>query len=216
MPQSAYNLHNMATLEYASQLINYPFPFIKTRQLRQLFNIHSKRTLQNVIKNLLKHKLLIQLEKGKYLIAAQENNITTFDIAYFVYSPSYISLETALNYYGILPQFPFSITSVTTRKTKEKEILEFSFEYHHISVDLFAGYEKHNYHLIATKEKALFDYLYFVLKGIKTKNYLDELDITDISERKFRQYIKELLIDLANPMLELFNEIKKNAKFTAN
>ncbi|MFW5702849.1 MAG: type IV toxin-antitoxin system AbiEi family antitoxin domain-containing protein, partial [Candidatus Dojkabacteria bacterium] len=61
-------------------------------------------------------KVLIQLEKGKYQIAGRSPS--DFAIAQFLYSPSYISFETALNYHGILPQFPHEITSATMRRKK--------------------------------------------------------------------------------------------------
>ena len=43
-------------------------------------------------------------------------------IANLVHSPSYISLETALAYYGILPEGVFMTTSVTTNRPLNREI----------------------------------------------------------------------------------------------
>src|SRR5579864_6761878 len=41
-----------------------------------------------------------------------------FLIANRIYSPSYVSLESALSYYGLIPEGVLSITSVSTRKTE--------------------------------------------------------------------------------------------------
>ena len=38
-------------------------------------------------------------------------------VANKIYSPSYISLETALSYYGLIPESVYALTSVSTRKT---------------------------------------------------------------------------------------------------
>lgn len=97
--------------------------------------------------------------------------LTDFDIdslvlANFIYTPSCISLETALNYYSIIPDIPFVVTSVTINKTKNFRTKNYgTFFYAHLKPELFFGFQsvlvKKNYsYNIAWPEKALFDYLY--------------------------------------------------------
>jgi predicted transcriptional regulator of viral defense system len=86
-------------------------------------------------------------------------------IANKIYNPSYISLETALNYYNIIPEGVFTITSVSTLKTTEFHTSSGVFKYRNIKKKLFLGYTilkkwEHEI-LIATPEKAILDYLYF-------------------------------------------------------
>lgn len=90
---------------------------------------------------------------------------TAWFIANRIYQPSYISLETALSHYGLIPEGVFSITSVTTNKTRAIETPKGNYQYRTLKPSLFFGYSvlrKNKYPiLLADVEKALLDYLYF-------------------------------------------------------
>ena len=103
--------------------------------------------------------------------------------------PSYVSLESALNFYGILNQFPYVITSVTPKKTKKLEKEGKNFEYVHFNPQNFYGYVKQGKFLIATKEKALFDIIYLISKGLRRIS-LDELDLTGVDKKIVAGYIR--------------------------
>jgi predicted transcriptional regulator of viral defense system len=145
------------------------------------------RTLENIIKSLLNTEIFMSLEKGKYLLTSSQPS--DFEIANFLYSPSYISLETGLNHYGILSQFPMEITSVTTAKKSTKLILGKAYIYSKINTRLFTGYYKEENYLIAYPEKALFDYLYMITRALKTVSYLDEMDFSRIDKNKLKNYL---------------------------
>lgn len=87
-----------------------------------------------------------------------------FFIANKIYSPSYISLESALSYYGFIPEATIQITSVSTRKTNLFDTVFGVFSYKSIKSDLYFGYEilENDWRnaLIATPEKSILDYLY--------------------------------------------------------
>lgn len=87
-----------------------------------------------------------------------------FFIANKIYSPSYISLESALSYYGFIPEATIQITSVSTRKTNLFDTVFGIFSYKTIKSDLYFGYEilenDGKNALIATPEKSILDYLY--------------------------------------------------------
>lgn len=81
-----------------------------------------------------------------------------------LYRPSYVSLESALSRYNIIPEGVFRITSCTTRKTNSFNTPAGDFSYRHLKRSLFFGYylEKwgdHRY-AFAEPEKTLIDYLY--------------------------------------------------------
>src|SRR3990167_8806067 len=82
----------------------------------RLFNIHNKQTLYKILQRLEKKKIITQLIKGKYLFLLSSKAPHDFTIANFIYQPSYVSLESALSLYGIITSFPYTITSVTTKK----------------------------------------------------------------------------------------------------
>lgn len=85
-------------------------------------------------------------------------------IASRIYKPSYIGLESALSYYGLIPEAVFRISSVTTRKTKTFKTSLAQFSYRYIHKRLFWGYSLKNIgthtFFISDQEKTILDYLY--------------------------------------------------------
>lgn len=114
----------------------------------------------------------------------------------YIYFPSYISLESALNYYGLIPDIPFSVTAVTNKKTSSFSNKHYGlFIYRHIKPELFFGYQEIKVgnwsYLIACPEKAFFDFLYLNYHRINPQNFIKEfrLDmIKDFNWRKFKKY----------------------------
>jgi len=103
--------------------------------------------------------------KGYYIFSdIKLDEIALFAIANRIYSPSYISLESALRYYNVIPEGVFSITSVSTRNSYEFSTSIAKFKYRKENPVLFFGYhiiQKDNYKVkIATLEKTLLDYFY--------------------------------------------------------
>ena len=81
-----------------------------------------------------------------------------------IYSPSYISFETALSHYNLLPEGVYTIISASTLKTAVFKTEQGNFSYRHLKPSLFFGYhliETGNHKIkIADLEKALLDYFY--------------------------------------------------------
>jgi predicted transcriptional regulator of viral defense system len=92
------------------------------------------------------------------------NEEFSFLIANSIYSPSYISFESALSYYQLIPESVFTITSATSIKTNEFKTGLGNYNYRHIKPSLFLGYkliESGNHRVkIAEPGKAILDYLY--------------------------------------------------------
>lgn len=86
-------------------------------------------------------------------------------VAQKMYTPSYISLHTALAYYGIIPEAVTQITSVTSNRTAHYNNAFGEYTYQTVKPQLFFGYEPvvlpqgYSY-LLALPEKALLDLLY--------------------------------------------------------
>lgn len=112
----------------------------------------------------------------------------TYLLANKIYIPSYISFETALSYYSIIPEVVYTITCATTKITREFDNDDITFAYYKIKMQAFAGYLKKEDYLIADPEKALTDYLYFVALGKKTLN--DRLDTRGLNKSKILKYAK--------------------------
>lgn len=155
---------------------------------KKLFFIEKDNTAYKIIERLTKKGIFQRLTKKRYrfsLLPADD-----FNVANFLCSPSYVSLESALSFYGIIAQFPYKITSVTLKKTKTFIALEKDFSYSHIQNELFFGYEEKDDFLIALPEKALFDFLYFSAKGLKNFEK-DEFDFRRINKKLLSGFIKK-------------------------
>jgi len=95
-------------------------------------------------------------------LALNENVL--FEIANRIYKPSYISLETALSYYDLIPESAYGITSVSTRRTYKFITSIAECNYKTIRPILYSGYFFQSYNKkafkIAQPEKAILDYFY--------------------------------------------------------
>ncbi|MBL7159871.1 hypothetical protein ISS85_05310 [Candidatus Microgenomates bacterium] len=166
-------------------IYNSDLVFFTNSTLQTLFGIKKKNTLLAVLRDLVESGILGKLEKGKYFLL--DADLDDFSLANFLHKPSFISLETALNFYGILSQFPYETTSVTLKKKKEKIINEKVFVYLHIKPSLYWGYQKKKEFLIAEPEKAVLDQIYFTSCGWRRIN-LEELNFERLNKKKLFFY----------------------------
>lgn len=86
-------------------------------------------------------------------------------VANRIYSPSYVSLQSALSFYGVIPEEVIQLTSVTTLKTASFDNAFGVFHYQNVKESLYFGYDIKMMEggrgvLIATPEKAILDLLY--------------------------------------------------------
>lgn len=153
----------------------------------RLLKIHNRNTLYKIIQRLTKEKIIQKLVKGKYSFLFGKTN--DFETANFLYQPSYISLESALSFHGIITGFPYQITSATPKKTKKIEIERKEYTYTQISQDLFWGYEKRENFLVADKEKSLLDFLYLSFKGLRIFDP-DDFEFSQIDKKKIKDYFQ--------------------------
>ncbi len=134
--------------------------------------------------------LFLKVRNGLYALRIDQPRDEA--IANRLYAPSYISFEYALSHYGIIPEFAYTITSVTTRITREFVVNNKSFTYSHIKKPAYRGYRTEKIGdmtvLMAEPEKALADYLYFVSLNRKTLN--ERLNVRDIKKKSVIEYAK--------------------------
>lgn len=155
----------------------------------KLFNIDNQQTLYKKIGRLEKAQIVQKLIKGKYRFLFQPVN--DYVIANFLYQPSYVSLESALSFHGIITGFPYQITSISVKPTRLIEVAGKEFRYSQIENSLFWGYEKKEDFLLAEKEKALLDYTYLGIKGLRNLSF-DEMDLSEINKDKLIGYARKI------------------------
>jgi predicted transcriptional regulator of viral defense system len=108
---------------------------------------------------------------GRYYIFSDRSvdEELLFMAANLIYPPSYISLESALSAYGIIPESVFGVTSVSSRKTNQFESDWGTLRYRTVKPALMFGYavienSAHSKYKLAHLEKAILDYLYLNAK----------------------------------------------------
>lgn len=107
----------------------------------------------NLIKSLKLKRIITKIRQGLYAITGTDEMLIANRMSW----PSYISLWTALNYYGLTEQVPKKIFSITTRYIKNKG----SFQFITVKTNRFFGYTKVGEITIAEPEKAVIDSLLF-------------------------------------------------------
>lgn len=181
-------METYSTLEITRLLKERNISLFTLDDFGRIFRIQNQNTMYKKIQRLEKKKIIQKLQKGKYLFLLNSTN--DFHLANFMRQPSYVSLESALSFYGIISGFPYRISSITPKKSRTITVGQKEFAYSHIRSDLFWGYEKKEDFLIADREKGLLDYIYFYLKGLRTIDWKD-LDSKGINTAKLLLYGKK-------------------------
>jgi predicted transcriptional regulator of viral defense system len=193
--------------------LNFPdYPFDYNYLIDKLKNYNFPR---NKIQRLIKNGEIIRIKKGLYIRSNNhENYIDKKIIANLIYGPSYISLEYALSYWGLIPERVEEVTSINNKRNKKFKtpLGVFSYRYlptnkFNIGVDLIQANEL--YFFIATKEKALCDKLYFSSKLANQQEliiYLEDdlrIDMYELEELN-KQLLLELKERYKKPTISLF------------
>ena len=172
-------------------------------EFRRLFRV-TLRATQEFIKDH-NQDLFIKLRNGLYALRSDPPN--ELEIANRIYGPSYISLEYALAYYRFIPETVYTITSATTKITRKFTVQGKSYEYSRIKKRAYTGYrlikEGQAKILMATPEKALVDYCYFI--DLKLKSLNDRLRVSKVNAKEALRYARlfdrESLVKLVRELL---------------
>lgn len=151
-------------------------------------------------------------------INLDETSLAT--IATTVYNPSYISMESALRYYDLIPEGVFMETCISTKKTQKLKTWLGVFRYQHLHPRLFWWYKLAKNtrwwaYKIAEAEKCICDFLY-LKPQYKTKEDFEWLRIEKwqrdevINEEKLLQYAtlfgQKRLVQTINNLISYFHQ----------
>ena len=126
-----------------------------------------------------------QLRRGLYALAPPYQKVKPhpFLIANRMQRASYISNQTALAFYGLIPDTVYITSSVTVGRPERLETPLGVFEFRHIKSELLRGYRMtdlgNQQALVATPEKALLDLVY-LQPGGGTSEFLRELRLQNM------------------------------------
>ncbi|KKP67585.1 MAG: hypothetical protein UR66_C0013G0028 [Candidatus Moranbacteria bacterium GW2011_GWE1_35_17] len=153
-------------------------PYLSKTALVNAFN-KNPNTLRNSIVYWKKIGSLIPVKRGFFVFKDyldRRDNALYYSrfIATKMIEPSYLSKEFILQEYGMFAEAVFAYSAVTTKKTQTITNQFGVFNYQSIKPELFCGYTEKTYGNtawnIATKAKALFDFLYFNKNKFKQIN----------------------------------------------
>lgn len=128
-----------------------------------------------------------QIRRGLYAIAPpyQKKHPHPFLVANHLQSASYVSLQSALSFYGLIPEVVNITTSVSTGRPERLETPLGPYEFRHIKTALFFGYRMtelgEQSAFVASPEKALLDLIYLQAGG-GAMPYLGELRLQNLDQ----------------------------------
>ncbi len=174
------------------------------------------RKPRDVVTRLLKQGAILRVKKGLYVFAEvyRKGILCKESLANLIYGPSYISLEYALYYYGLIPERVEQVTSMTVLKSKTFTTPLGVFAYVHLNPKKVAvgitqvKIDLRHQVLMATPEKALADRLSF------HKNLMTSQDVLRFICEGLR-IEEEALSKLSLSLLDDIREIYKNPAVTA-
>ena len=157
----------MIYIELSSVLRSHKMYLFTLADIKNLFPGQRVKTIKNNFIRWLSKGYFVRLKRDLYEFVEQggELKIPDLYVANRLYEPSYVSLETALSIYSIIPDIAAAVTSVTSRPTRTFKNKYGSFFYRTCQKKTFTGYRVMLYEgfkvSIADKAKALVDFLYY-------------------------------------------------------
>ena len=149
---------------------------------------------------------LVQLRRGVYTIARPYRKIEPhpFLVANSLRRNSYVSLQSALAFHGLIPEYVPVCTSVSTGRSEQLETALGTFSYRRIKADYLIGFGQqevapNQLAFVAVAEKALLDLVYLT-PGADTDSYLRELRLQHI-ETINGEKLEELADRMGKPKL---------------
>ncbi len=147
--------------------------YLQFREAMKPFTLFSLNDIRRVDSSFYRARLnewqdkgyIRKILRGYYMFTdTQLSETVLFEIANRIYNPSYVSFETALAYYGLIPESVYLVLSASTRKTNRFRTTIAEFSYRTIKPSLFWGYtvdHRDNFrNKIASPEKAVLDFFY--------------------------------------------------------
>ena len=124
-----------------------------------------------VVKRAIAKGELVHIKRGLYHLAKkyQRKSLNLFELAQWVYGPSYISFESALSYHGCIPESVYAVISACSRNAKEFHTPSGQFIYKRIPYPLlYLGVERvkseNSTFFMASPLRAVMDYVYVYRK----------------------------------------------------
>lgn len=151
------------------------------------------------INELVKQGILILVKRGIYIPGPKLNIAKphSYLLANHILGPSYVSLESALSYHGLIPERVYEISSVTTETSKTYKTPAGRFSYTHVPLPYYSfglqqgELSKIQIALVASPEKALCDKI-VTTSGILLRSIKQVIELLTDDLRIDKQALRNL------------------------
>jgi len=167
---------------------------------------------------------LVQLRRGVYLLPEHYRHTqgSALYVANVLKKPSYLSLEKALEFYGLIPEAVKVYTSVTSKRAGYFKNDIGNFEYRHILPELFWGYQQIALEgqtvFMARPEKALLDLIYLNSIDV-SRDFLDEFRLQNTDVLRIDQLMKDakrfgkaVIVKRTRTLIDYIQDLKREEK----
>lgn len=174
-------------------------PFFEFRELASV-TPEPDSQLKNQLSKWSQKGKLQRLRREKYLLSNPYRQFipSSYYISNYLYRPSYVSLTTALQFYGLIPEAVAMIQAVTPRHGNEWITSLGTFQYRSIKQNRFWGYREEiltdlpaqNQFLVAEPEKAILD-VFYLRHGQWSQTRLQEMrfqSLETLNINKLKRY----------------------------
>jgi predicted transcriptional regulator of viral defense system len=166
-------------------------PFFESGEVRMLFGEPAPQTQARLSRWVSKGRL-IRLRRSKYLLPPEHRRRepSLYYISNYLYRPSYVSVYSALEFHGLIPEAVGVVQAATTRHGHAWETPAGRFHYHALKQDRFWGYRDYSSgpvpsvqerFLAATPEKAVVD-LFYLYPGEWAGQRLQEMRFQNVDQ----------------------------------
>jgi len=171
--------------------------------LAEIANIDhtTMKSAKTILQRFKKNNILINIYKNIWSLP----NTSIYEIAPYLDSSCYCSMETALSYYNLIKQAPQTFHFVSTKYSKKISTKLGIIVFHKIKRDLYFGFNNK----IAAPEKAFLDYLYFCFKdGRRPFIDYDQTGLQKIDFVKLKKWAKPFPKKVTKTVNQLSKKIK--------
>lgn len=152
---------------FENKLGAYPHAYVTDIEIDALLK-GSSDSRYGKVKRLLAQGKLLHIRRGLYCLTEKLSHTAKphpFELAQYIYAPSYISLESALSYHGLIPEAVYAVMSVCTKRAKEFHTPLGLFSYMRLPTENFYTevelITEGNHHFFMAKPwKAICDYIF--------------------------------------------------------
>ncbi len=181
----------MRLIDAEQKLLALKQPVLHTRDASACLNIPIAQA-SNILNRLVKAGRFVRLMRGRWATTTQIDPLILPEYLTAPF-PSYISLQTALFYHGMISQIPHTIYAASLARTHQYATSFGNISIHHLQADFFFGFESIDKIKLATPEKALIDIFYLTPAKSNLFKTLPEIELLpSFSQKKANAIINKI------------------------